>query len=99
MYTIYHISYHIYHDEGVAAPEVSMPVINRTGCASRLQSIPESQEEEKSEIMQKWHMAENFSIFLANVSFCQKCSRKLVKWALSTSPPPLPSSIRPLTNV
>ena len=61
MYTIYHISYHIYHDEGVAAPEVSMPVINRTGCASRLQSIPESQEEEKSEInsiktLQKWHI-------------------------------------------
>ena len=34
--------------EGFAAPEVAMPVVNCTGCASRLQSIPESQIKSKN---------------------------------------------------
>ena len=48
---------------------------------------------------EKVAQSELFSIILANVSFSQKWSRKLVKWALSTPPTPLPSSSRPLTNV
>ena len=70
--------YCVYH-EGVVLPEVSVPVVNRAGCAGRLQSIPESQ-------VKRW---ENIIIITYVYILCHGCSNKRIMWALSL--PPFPS--------